>query len=119
MALFAYIFGSIFLLGALLCCIHKIDFRSVVFITVGTILMGFGITIASESAVYTETSVYVPAEIVAENENYTFFSTNDGHIFCVDKNENWPTDVPYLLDVETHGTDDVTDDEVLVVWRTE
>ena len=116
---FAFIFGGIFLLGAIICLVYDVEYWAGAFTVVGILLMGCAATISSESDISTGTSVYVPAEIVAENENYTFFSTNDGHIFCVDKNENWPKDVPYLLDMETHGTDDVTDDEVLVVWRTE
>lgn len=63
---------------------------------------------------------YIPAEIVATNDESTYFGTPDGHIYAVETGlHRWPDDVPYLLNVDTNGTDERTDDEILVVWRAE
>lgn len=78
------------------------------------IVFGIGITDTDDSV------RYIPAEIVATNDTSTYFGTPDGHIYAVETRLHyWPDDVPYLLDVNTNGTDDKTDDEVLVVWRAE
>ena len=60
---------------------------------------------------------YVPAEYIAENETSTYFGTEDGNIFYVDRMPLIDKDVPYLLGMDTKGTSDVTDDEILTVWR--
>lgn len=62
---------------------------------------------------------YLPAELVARSDTYAFFSTEQGVYtfeseFCRDDG-----DVPYLLTMFQNGTpDDVTDDQILVVWST-
>lgn len=64
---------------------------------------------------------YLPCEIVATNETSTYFGTVDHdktQIYAVYTGDNeWPDDVPYLLHMNDMGTEDVTDDEVLMVWR--
>lgn len=60
---------------------------------------------------------YVPAEIVATNLTSTYFGTEDGNIYYIQKNPHWPDDVPYLLGMDTKGTQNVTDDEIVTVWR--
>lgn len=60
---------------------------------------------------------YVPAEYIAENKSSTYFGTEDGNIFYVDRLDWIDPDVPYLLGMDTHGTRDVTDDEILTVWK--
>lgn len=66
---------------------------------------------------------YLPCEIVATNESSTYFGTVDfdtQQIYAADtENHHWPDDVPYLLHMDSVGTKDVTDDEILVVWRTD
>lgn len=66
---------------------------------------------------------YLPCEIVAQNETSTYFGTVDAEyqeIYAVETRcHEWPDDVPYLLYMDSKGTDDVRDDEVLCVWRTD
>lgn len=66
---------------------------------------------------------YLPCEIVAKNEGCTFFATVDSDsqkIYAVETGDHiWPDDVPYLLHMDSKGTKDTKDDEVLVVWRTD
>ena len=66
---------------------------------------------------------YLPCEIVAYNDTYTYFGTVDSasqELFAVETgNHIWPDDVPYLLYMDGKGTKDVKDDEVLAVWRTD
>lgn len=59
---------------------------------------------------------YIPAEYVAENETSTYFGTEDGNIFYVDRIPLIDRNVPYLLGMDTKGTPDVTDDIILTVW---
>lgn len=66
---------------------------------------------------------YLPCEVVATNDYCTYFGTVDSdsrEIYAVETGDHiWPDDVPYLLNMDTKCTKDVTDDEVLVVWRTD
>lgn len=59
---------------------------------------------------------YIPAEYVAENETSTYFGTEDGNIFYVDRIPFINRNIPYLLGMDTKGTTDVTDDIILTVW---
>lgn len=59
---------------------------------------------------------YVPAEYIAENETSTYFGTEDGNIFYVDRMPLIDKDIPYLLGMDTNGTSDITDDEIITVW---
>lgn len=60
---------------------------------------------------------YVPAEYIAENSTSTYFGTEDGNIFYVDRMPLIDKEVPYLLGMDTNGTPNVKDDEILTVWR--
>lgn len=66
---------------------------------------------------------YLPCEIVATNDYCTYFGTVDSdsqEIYAVETGDHiWPDDVPYLLHMDSKGTEDTKDDEVLVVWRTD
>ncbi len=66
---------------------------------------------------------YLPCEVIATNETSTYFGTVDQdtqQIYAVNTGDHqWPDDVPYLLHMDSMGTKDVTDDEILVVWRTD
>lgn len=66
---------------------------------------------------------YLPCEIVAANDYCTYFGTVDSDsqkIYAVETGDHiWPDDVPYLLHMDSKGTKDTKDDEVLVVWRTD
>ena len=80
----------------------------------GGLVFGLGVPDADDSI------RYIPAEIVATNDESTYFGTPSGHIYAAETGlHHWPDDVPYLLNVDTNGTDDRTDDEILVVWRAE
>lgn len=66
---------------------------------------------------------YLPCEIVAANDYCTYFGTVDSdsqEIYAVETGDHiWPDDVPYLLHMDSKGTKDTKDDEVLVIWRTD
>ena len=66
---------------------------------------------------------YLPCEVVATNDYCTYFGTVDSdsqEIFAVETGDHiWPDDVPHLLHIDSKGTKDAKDDEVLVVWRTD
>ena len=62
---------------------------------------------------------YMPAEIVAVNEESTYFGNEEGHIYYCSRNPNWKSDVPYLLHMDSCGTEDVTDDIIMAVWHKE
>lgn len=66
---------------------------------------------------------YLPCEVVATNDYCTYFGTVDSdsqEIYAVETGDHiWPDDVPYLLHMDSKGTKDSKDDEVLVVWRTD
>lgn len=66
---------------------------------------------------------YLPCEVVATNDYCTYFGTVDSdfqEVYTVETgNHIWPDDVPYLLHMDSKGTKDTKDDEVLVVWRTD
>lgn len=71
----------------------------------------------------TPDTYYLPCEIVSVNETSTYFGTVDQDIQMIYAAEtgdhDWPDDVPYLLCMDSMGTKDITDDEILVVWRTD
>lgn len=85
------------------------------------IFLGLPILALSLSCFYVGTKLppdiqYVPAEYVAENETSTYFGTEDGNIFYIDRIPLVNRNVPYLLGMDTQGTQDVTDDIILTVW---
>lgn len=62
---------------------------------------------------------YMPAEIAAQNAYNTYFASEDGNVFVSEIRPWHDMDSPYLLCMDTMGTTQVEDDEILVVWRTE
>ena len=87
-----------------------------------TVFLGLLIVALSFWCFYMGTNIcpdfqYVPAEYVAENETSTYFGTEDGNIFYVDRIPLINRNVPYLLGMDTNGTPDVTDDIILTVWE--
>ena len=70
-----------------------------------------------------EDTYYLPCEVLASNDTSTYFGTVDSdsqEIFAVETGDHvWLDDVPYLLYMDGKGTQDVKDDEVLVIWRTD
>lgn len=93
---------------------------------IGGCCLIFAIMFAAFMATYKDNTVihseyYLPCEIVATNETSTYFGTVDQdktQIYAVYTGDNeWPEDVPYLLHMDDMGTEDVADDEVLMVWR--
>ena len=56
-----------------------------------------------------EDGIYHITFIMTENEN-------DGNIYLWDSEGILPDDIPYLLCMDSKGTEDITDDEILVVW---
>nr|DAJ59215.1 MAG TPA: hypothetical protein [Caudoviricetes sp.] len=70
-----------------------------------------------------EDTYYLPCEVLASNDTSTYFGAVDSgsqEIFAVKTGDHvWPDDVPYLLYMDGKGTQDVKDDEVLVIWRTD
>lgn len=63
---------------------------------------------------------YLPCEVVAANETSTYFGTVDSDIqqiyAAATGSHRWPDDVPYLLYMDSMGTKEQNDDEILVVW---
>lgn len=94
----------------------KIGTFCLVFVLVLVVGFAYCKPTTAESSEY-----YLPCEIVATNETSTYFGTVDQdktQIYAVYTGDNeWPNDVPYLLHMDNMGTEDVTDDEVLMVWR--
>lgn len=65
-----------------------------------------------------DTTYYQPAEIVAYNDTSVYFGTTNNNIFYLTTcGLNYPDTVPYLLHMDSMGTDDVSDDKILVAWR--
>lgn len=86
------------------------------------VLLGLLIVVWASYCFYTGKNLcpdiqYIPAEYVAENETSTYFGTEDGNIFYVDRIPLINRNVPYLLGMDTQGTQDVTDDVILTVWE--
>lgn len=61
---------------------------------------------------------YIGAEIDSqdvENNITTFIDEND-NLWDFDTNPNWKKDCVYLLTMDSKNTEDITDDEIVVVW---
>ena len=67
---------------------------------------------------------YQPAEIISAYTNgnatcYAFVCTenkNDGNVFIWETESVLTDDIPYLLTMDSKGTETIVDDEILVVW---
>ena len=83
------------------------------------LLFGFMLgAVVAASAQDTDTTYYQPAEVVAYNDTSVYFATPDNNVFHIEMDSTeYPDTVPYLLDIDNMGTDDVSDDEIIVVWR--
>lgn len=77
-----------------------------------------GIIATKVNVVRRENTYYLPAEVLAVSETSTYFGCENGHIYAVSAT-NYPDQFPYLLCMDPCGTEDPTDDMVLVVWRAE
>lgn len=63
---------------------------------------------------------FYPCEIVAQNEQSTYFAQIDSEnapVYCCNTNPEWDANEVYLLHMDGNGTKDKSDDKVLVVWR--
>ena len=63
---------------------------------------------------------YYPCEIVAQNEQYTYFAQigeQNAPIYCCETNPEWSIDTCYLLYMDANKTPEREDDQIVVVWR--
>lgn len=83
------------------------------------LLFGFMLgAVVTTSVPKADTTYYQPAEIVAYNDTSVYFGTENNNIFYLTTcGLNYPDTVPYLLHMDSMGTDDVSDDKILVAWR--
>lgn len=112
---------------------HKLNdfFAVIIQLVIMVVIVFFGYTIinalwptattdgqASTAEIQTsDTCYYLPAEIVATNDTSTYFGCENGQIYYITSDDAWADDVPYLLYMDGMGTDDPTDDAILVIWR--
>lgn len=70
------------------------------------------------SSVSDEQFYYIGAEIDSQNEstNATTFVDENGNLWDFETNPNWEKDCIYLLTMDSKNTEDITDDEIVVVW---
>lgn len=61
---------------------------------------------------------YMGAEIDSQNieNNTTTFIDENGNLWDFDTNPNWEKDCVYLLTMDSKNTEDITDDEIVVIW---
>lgn len=78
-----------------------------------------------EAETVVEPMYYQPAELIDEylcmdGSYYITFifaeTENDGNIFIWESEGSLPDDIPYLLCMDSKGTKEITDDEIIVVW---
>lgn len=78
-----------------------------------------------EAETVVEPMYYQPADLIDEYlgedgvYHITFIMTeneNDGNIYLWDSEGILPDDIPYLLCMDSKGTKEITDDEIIVVW---
>ena len=63
---------------------------------------------------------YYPCEIIAQNEQSTYFAQIDSespYIYWCPTNPEWDINGSYLLYMDSNGTKTKEDDSILVVWR--
>ena len=63
---------------------------------------------------------YLAAEVVEQRADYAVFGTVDGRgpTECTyTRPGNYREDVPYLLTMDSMGTEEAGDDEIVVVWQ--
>lgn len=72
-----------------------------------------------ESAAAQDTLYYLPAEVVDSRDGLTRFAQIDGEaptLYLYTVPGIFPDHIPYLLTMDTQGTDTPADDTVVVVW---
>ena len=75
--------------------------------------------VRAESAPLQEELYYLPAEVVDTQDGQTRFAQIDGEsptLYIYTVPGIFPDHIPYLLTMDTQGTDSPADDTVLVVW---
>lgn len=78
-----------------------------------------GIAALAHQRSLSEDTYYLPAEVVSSQTGVTIFGQVDGeqptnYVYSV--SGTYPDGVPYLLTMDTLGTETPADDEILVVW---
>lgn len=70
------------------------------------------------NSVSDEEFYYIGAEIDSQDvdNNTTTFIDENGNLWDYDTNSNWKKDCVYLLTMDSKNTEDITDDEIVVVW---
>lgn len=70
------------------------------------------------SSISDEQFYYMGAEIDSQDvdTNTTTFIDENGNFWEVATNPDWEKDCIYLLTMDSKNTEDITDDEVVVVW---
>ena len=84
---------------------------------VGTAI--FSIAALAHQRLLSDDTYYLPAEVVSNQADATVFGQVDGeqpakYVYSI--SGMYPDGVPYLLTMDTLGTEDPADDEILVVW---
>ena len=75
--------------------------------------------VRAESAPLQEELYYLPAEVVDTQDGQTRFAQIDAEdptLYIYTVPGIFPDHIPYLLTMDTQGTDSPADDTVLVVW---
>ena len=83
----------------------------------GTAILGIAALAHQRSL--SEDTYYLPAEVVSSQAGVTSFGQVDGEQptnYVSSVSGTYPDGVPYLLTMDTLGTETPADDEILVVW---
>lgn len=83
------------------------------------ILSAFAIFHQAKAADTTDETYYLPAEVVEILDHTTVFGQVDGPApssLTYEKAGIYSSTIPYLLTMDSMGTEDPADDEILVVW---
>lgn len=78
-----------------------------------------GIAVLAHQRPRSQNAYYLPAEVVNSQDGTTVFGQVDGeqpteYVYSI--SGTYPDGVPYLLSMSSLGTEDPSDDEILVVW---
>lgn len=82
-------------------------------------LLWTGLPARAEDPAGTDGLYYLPAEVVSTGDGQTRFAQIDGedptqYVYAVPG--TFPDHIPYLLTMDSRGTDTPADDTVVVVW---
>lgn len=78
-----------------------------------------GIALLARHRSLSDETYYLPAEVISSQGGSTIFGQVDGQQpsnYAYSVSGTYPDDVPYLLSMDSLGTKDPADDQVLVVW---